>query len=288
MGKYLYVSLLFLTVFFSSGAFAWNDNRTAGARANGLGGSSATLTDIYSGQNNQAGLAYLKSPSAAIFYENRFMVKDLSYKGALVAMPVQKLGTFGLAVTNFGSKNYGENKLGLSYSKAFGDVLSAGMQFNYLSTHIGEGYGKSGTVAIEMGLQAKLLKGLYLGAHIFNPTRSKVADYNKEKAPTILKLGLRYNFSDKVFLTAETEKDILLKQVYKGGIEYQIIKNFYLRAGASSNPINNSFGFGYASKSFKLDMAANYHPTLGYSTQISMSFQLPEKAAASSQTQPLQ
>lgn len=276
------IKRLFAFIFFcscSTALFAWTDNFGAGARSAALGNASVTLSDIYAAQNNQAGLAGVKSLSGGFYYENKFLTKDLSAKGALLALPT-KSGVFGLTVNSFGGKNYKENKLGLAYGKSFGDVISAGIQLDYLGTSIGEGYGKSSAFTVEAGLQARLLKNLFVGAHIFNPVRAKVADYNNEKAPTILKFGLRYNFSDKLFLCSEVQKDIDLKPVIKAGIEYQIVKDFYLRAGVSTNPVQNSFGFGYKAKYFKIDVAAAYHQTLGYSPQIALSFNLGEKSPA--------
>ena len=56
----------------------------------------------------------------------------------------------------------------------FGENFSAGIQLDYLTTKIGEGYGNNGVVAGEFGLQAKPLKNLTIGAHIFNPSRAKI------------------------------------------------------------------------------------------------------------------
>ena len=268
--KYLY--FIFFLLIVSSRLFAWNDNYSAGARSTGLSNASVTLSDIYAAQNNQAGLSGIKKISGAFYYENKFLIRDLSFKGAMLAIPV-KIGVFGVSVNSFGGKNYNENKIGVSYSRSFGEILSAGVQMNYLGTFIGEGYGNSSAFAVEAGIQAKLIKNLFVGAHIFNPNRAKIAEYNNERAPTIIKLGLRYQFSDKVFLCTEAQKDISVNSVFKAGIEYQIIKDFYLRGGVSTGPVQNSFGFGYHAKYFRTDIAASYHQSLGYSTQIAFSFQ---------------
>jgi hypothetical protein len=186
----LFTFLLFINCF---RLLAWTDNFGAGARSAGLSNASVTLTDIYAAQNNQAGLAGIKKISGAFFYENKFLVRDLSFKGACAAVPV-KSGVLGISVNSFGGKNYSENKFGLAYSRNFGEAISAGVQMNYLGTFIGEGYGKSNAFAVEAGIQARLIKQLFIGAHIFNPNRAKIADYNNERASTIMKLGLRYQF----------------------------------------------------------------------------------------------
>jgi len=126
------------------------------------------------------------------------------------------------------------------------------------------------------GLQAELIDNLNMGIHIFNPTRTRILEYNiqeetrTERIPTIIRFGLSYSFSDKVMIAAETEKDIFYEQVFKAGIEYRPIDILYLRGGIASDPIYNTFGFGLEHSNFILDFAASKHQVLGYTTQISM------------------
>lgn len=242
-----------------------------GARSSGMGNASVSLSDVWSAHHNQAGLGFLRDFSAGAYYENRFLIKELSIEGGVAALPV-KGGTFGLCISNFGYSLYHENKYSLSFAKAFGDKLSAGIAMDYLTTKIGEGYGSKGVLAAEFGIQAKPLKGLTIGAHVFNPTRAKLADYNNERLPTVIRFGGDYNFSDKVKVAVETEKDIAQKAIFKAGIEYKPVKELYLRAGVGTNPTLTSFGFGLNLKSIQIDVSANYHQTLGFSPQIGLTY----------------
>ncbi len=267
--KRIYVIVISIFTFFTSQA--GNENPTIGARSAGMGNASVSLGDVWSAQQNQAGLGFVRNISSGAYYENRFLLKELSIKGGVIALPV-KGGTFGLCISNFGYSLYNENKYSLSFAKAFGDKLSAGIAMDYLTTKIGEGYGNKGVVAAEFGIQARPLKGLTLGAHVFNPTRTKIADYNNERLPTIIRFGGDYDFSDKVKIAVETEKDMAQKAIFKAGIEYKPVKEFYLRAGIGTNPTLTSFGFGINLKNLKIDVAANYHQTLGFSPQIGLTY----------------
>lgn len=267
--KKIYLTLLsILTV---SSSQAWNDNNPIGARSSGMGNASVSLGDVWSAHHNQAGLGFVRDISAGAYYENRFLLKEISIKGGVVALPV-KAGTFGLTISNFGYSLYNENKYSLSFAKAFGDKLSAGVAIDYLTTKIAEGYGSKGVLAAEFGIQAKPLKGLTIGAHVFNPTRSKIADYNDERLPTIIRFGGDYDFSEKVKIAVETEKDMSQKAIFKAGIEYKPVKEFYLRAGIGTNPTLTSFGFGINLKNLKIDVAGNYHQTLGISPQLGLTY----------------
>ena len=267
--KIIYSIILFICL--SISAKAGNENFPVGARSSAMGNASVSLSDVWSAQHNQAGLGFLHSPSAGVYYENRFMLKELSVKGGVLAMPV-KGGTFGLCISNFGYSLYSENKYSLSFAKAFGDKFSMGIAMDYLTTKISEGYGKKGVFAAEIGLQAKPIKGLNIGAHVYNPTRTKLLTYNNERIPTIIRLGADYTFSEKVTIALESEKDIAQKAIFKAGIEYRAVKEFYLRAGISTNPTLSSFGFGINLKNFKLDLSANYHQTLGFSPQLGLTY----------------
>lgn len=270
--------LLFLFVLpFGEGwggaSFAYGDNHHIGARSAGLGNASVTLTDLWAAHHNQAGLAYVENISAGIFYESRFSLSELGLKGGVFALPV-KGGVIGVSAFSFGYSNYSESKYGLAYARKFGDNFSVGIQLDYLHTRIAENYGSKGSVAGEIGLRAQLLDNLTLGAHVFNLSRTKLADFDNERIPTIMRVGLDYKFSDKVFLAFETEKDIDQKVIVKTGLEYHILEMLYLRAGVASNPFVYSFGFGLDYKGLRLDIASSVHPVLGYSPQVALSYRI--------------
>lgn len=281
----VYISVFSLCISLLSRA--GNENFPVGARSAAMGNASVSLSDLWSTHHNQAGLGFMTKISAGVYYENRFFIKELGLKSGAVAIPV-KAGAFGLAVSNFGYTSYNENKYSLSFAKAFGKKLSIGVAMDYLTTKIAEGYGSKGVLAAELGIQAKPLKGLTLGAHVFNPTHAKLTDYNDERIPTIIRLGADYNFSDKVTCAIESEKDISKKAIFKAGIEYKAVKEFYLRAGISTNPDLGSFGFGLNLKNLKIDVSANYHQVLGVSPQFGLMYVFgKEKKETKKDTEPV-
>ena len=268
MKKKLLLILQFLIYYFQF--VIASDNSSLGARSSGIANASVSLADVWSVQNNQAGLGFVRDISAGVFYDNRFMLNQLSMRAGAFAFPV-KGGTFGLCVSNFGYSLYSENKYGIAFGKAFGNKLSAGIQLDYLTTKISE-YGTKSVPAAEFGIMAKPLRNLTIGVHIFNLTKAKLVDYNDERIPTIMRLGFNYKFSEKVFLAGETEKDISQKAIMKFGLEYHPIKELYLRAGISTNPSLSCFGIGVALKNFRLDFSTTYHSVFGLSPQIGLNY----------------
>jgi hypothetical protein len=264
-------SFILICIFVSITTFASNGNFTAGARASALGNASVTLTDTWSATHNQAGLGFVRTPSAGIYYENRFLIKELSTRSAVLAIPI-KAGTFGFSLCDFGYALYKESNYNLSFSKAFSKTFSMGIALDYLSTRIAEGNGNFAAMVGEIGMQAKLNKNLVIGTHLYNPTRSRLGKNTSEHIPSVLQLGIAYSFSSNVFMTAETEKDISQKAIFKAGIEYQPVHNFYLRIGISTEPVLTAFGFGVAVKNLQIDLSAHYHQTLGVTSQLGLTY----------------
>ena len=252
-------------------------NDMIGARSAAMGGFNVTLSDIWSANNNQAGLGFVEDLSGGIYYENRFLLKETSYKAGAFVLPVKK-GAFGLSVTSFGFELYNETKAGLSYGMRFGDKFSMGVQLNYLNTSLSQNYGSKTSITGAVGLIAKLSKELSLGVHDYNPTRTKLAEYDNERVPTIMKLGLDYRFSDKVMLAVSTEKDVNFDAVVNAGIEYHITEILYLRGGISTNPTQYAFGFGMQLNNFKIDLSSSFHQTLGITPGISIIYSRKKKS----------
>jgi len=243
---------------------------SAGARGIGIGNSNLVFKDIYSGFNNQAGLAYLDNFSGAVFVENKFLLKELQFVGLSIAQPTNS-GTWGMTLNYFGFTDYNEQKVGLSYSRILFDKLAIGAQFDFLNTRITE-YGNANGVTFEIGLQYEILDKLMAGAHVYNPIRTTIGD---EELPSIIQIGLTYSLADYITISGAIEKDTNLPYNIKVGAEYQIFEKVDIRVGMNSNPNRFSFGLGYMVNNIQLNAAATYHDILGFSPSFGLSF-LPE------------
>jgi len=278
--KHTRLLLLIAILLFSQQTLnAQKDNVPIGARSTAMGGASVCLNDFWSLHNNQAGMAGYNQMAAGIYGENRFMMKELSQGAFGFVMPVKGAGVFGLNYNYFGYSLYRESKVGLAYAMAFGDKISGGIQLDYINTHIGEDYGNANIFTFELGLQAKLIKNLVLGVHVYNPVHVKVSKYGSDRVPVIFKGGLSYSFSDKAIVAIETEKDLNQKARFKAGVEYHVVKPVYLRVGISTNPFSNSFGVGLEFGNFKADISASRHQVLGFSPQISMVYSFKKRTS---------
>lgn len=272
------IYLFLIAFFFFSKSYAGNENFPVGARAAGLGNAAVTLNDMWAVFQNQAGTAYLEHINVGAYNEIRYGLKELSLNAFAVAVPVKDVGTFSLSATYFGYNLYNEQKIGLAYARKFGNNISASLQFDYLATNIDdEYYGNKSAFAIEAGFRAVLLPKLTIGVHLYNPTRAKLSEYTDERIPTTMKLGLCYQFNDKVLFAVETEKSSATKYIFKAGIEYQIAKPLCLRAGITTNQNAGYFGFGLNLKQLKINFTASFHETLGFTPHTDLSYEFKGK-----------
>lgn len=273
--------ILIITFSFSAKQLiASNNNYPVGARAGAMGNASVTFTSIYSGFHNQAGLAFLDKAEFGISYRNNFLLKQTGLKSAVFAIPVKKIGVFGISINSFGYSAYGEHKFGIAYAKEFGNVFSFGLQIDYLQTQFSDYYGSKGVVIAEFGVLGKLTDNFTIGAHIFNPTRAYLQKEIDDRVPTIIKAGLGYKFSEKLLTSLELEKDMdISKPNIKAGIEYKPHKVIALRVGINSNYVKASFGVGVYLDNLVIDVASEYHQTLGFVPQVSLKYAISKKKA---------
>ena len=272
MKKILLTVILYLSL---SNAFAYDILQPVGGRAAAMGGTAVASRGLWALQNNPAGMANLDQFSFGLYYENHWMLKETAFKSAALAIPV-KFGCLGLSFNQFGSSKYSENKYGLAYAKDFGPYLQIGLQLDYLMLSIGNDYDKQSAVTFELGIQSQDTEKLRLGTYIFNPVHIALQQsINQEKLPIVFRFGAAYQFTKDFVGQCEIEKNTDYEGVsLRGGLEYEALKDFYLRAGVQTNPGLLSFGLGYEIRFARIDVAAQLHEILGNTIQVGMVFSI--------------
>lgn len=264
--------LLLIFVFtFNINLFAQSEWMATGGRSAAMGSTSATATDFWSVHNNQAGLAFFDKTAAGIYYENRFLLKDLGYQTGAVAVKT-KYGMLGATVGYTGDANFNTAKAGLVYARKFGTRVAAGIQLDYIGTSLAESYGNKSNVTFEAGIMVKLTEQLSFGAHTFNPIHAKLTTEENDWIPSTINAGLGFSFSDKLILSAEAFKNSENPIEFRSGAEYKLNQIAYARIGLSTSPFRYTFGFGIEMKQFTFDLSSSVHAQLGYSPQVSLQY----------------
>jgi hypothetical protein len=267
------ILILFLPVY----SYCGSGYILSGAAPAAMGNAAVTRQDVWALFHNPSGIAFIKSTEAGLSYEQRFSLKELSTKGVALAMPVGGTGAVGINAGYFGYKNFNEQTAGLTYARRFGDRIGAGVKLIYHSVTIGEEYGTRSLFTADVGIQARVARNLWLGTHIYNPVQADLVKETGEPLPSVFSLGAGYIFSEKLKIEVLSEKWTSEKALFRAGIEYHPVKYFWLRAGIASQPLASSFGFGVDLSTFQLDVAASFHPQLGFTPNISLSYRFPEK-----------
>jgi hypothetical protein len=267
-----WIMMVFFPVFFfiPQGSFPCT-NYPLGSRAAAMGNAAVTTSDLWSVHHNQAGLASVSAIHAGFHYENKFLVPDLGLQAVALAVPASP-GTLGLSYTYFGISRYYESKLGLAFGRMFGKRISAGIGINYLYTYIAEDYGDSGRPSVEGGFITQPFDGVFVAAHIYNPTRAKNIVPYGVPFPSVMRMGIAAVAGERILAAVEAMKESGRKTVFRAGLEMGFQGSFYLRAGVASEPVQTSFGLGYIHGKLLADLAFTNHQQLGYSPHISISY----------------
>lgn len=219
---------------------------------------------------NQAALASINNFSAGLYSERRFMLKELSFYSAAVAMPTSS-GNFGLQGNYFGYASSNETGLGLAYGRSLGDKVAIGVQFNYYSYKIA-GYGSASSVNAEGGVLLHLTDALSAGLHVYNPTGIGIGKSKEEKLPAIFSVGFGYDVSKKFFIGAEAEKIEDQPLNVNVGAHYYFDAKLFASAGMASAASSYYFGFGVAWQTMQLNAVASFHPQLGVTPGLMLVF----------------
>lgn len=257
-----------LSLFLFSEACAQN---VAGARFIGMGNTGTALDGINSLTVNQSGLTSLTATTASIFHQSHFFNADIQSQGLLIAVPT-KYGVFGGMATRYAlAGTYSEIKTGLTFARRFGNEFSAALALNYHQFRIAN-YGGSESASVEAGVQYQVIPDFALGLHIANPGNMGYDNEAYAVIPTVGRLGAAYAFNAQVQVSAD------LLYLYDGGLdtriglEYLVIPWLAFRGGVSLRPMQQYAGFGLEWEQFQLDMSAMFHPRLGMSPQLCLSY----------------
>jgi hypothetical protein len=262
-------SIFLILIFYCSitKVFSIQDQKIEEGKAAAMGNTSVTLTDVWSIYHNQAGLGYLENMSIGAFHQSGF-IKEQNIQGIAFALPT-KTGTIGASYSYYGFSQYNEMQVGLAFGRSFTKYFSIGLQLNYLHTQIAGNYGTENTVNFEVGILSQPIENLLIGAHVYNPSHSKMGD---EEIPTIFNIGISYLFSEKVLFAIGTEKDLNQDAIFKAGIDYNLIEFVSLQAGISTNPAKYSFGIGFHYDKINAHVGFMNHQTLGYTPSFTLSY----------------
>jgi hypothetical protein len=270
--------MLLLLLSNSNFLLAIGDFKIAGARQAGMGMNSISMINAYAAYNNQAAGAYLERPTFGLYYAPVFLGQGVSNITGIIAVPVKKAGTFGLSINYFGYNLFNEKKVGLSYAMKLAKFISLGVQLDYINAKIGNGYGSKNFATFELGILAKPIDELSIAFHVYNPLKLYIDRTTGEKMQTLFRLGITYEAIKKFFISAQIEKDLKNKLIFRGGAEYTLKEIVSFRAGVATDPVTGTFGLGVTLKQgLSFDAAFSYRGNIGFQPHFGIVYTMRKK-----------
>lgn len=243
------------------------------AQSAGVANATVAVSSIWAVHHNPGALGFIEESGFGVSYQNRFLLRDLQSQGITGAYKL-KTGIVGFGAQFYGYEQYRTTRVGGGYSLKLAENFSMGIHLNYLNLSLNENYGNKSTLTAEVGIMAKITENWSIGFAIFNLNRAKLASFEDDRFTTLFRLGTAYSLSQKVKLLFEFYKDIENPLSTRGAIEYEAVDDFYFRLGASSAPMELTFGLGYRMGVFDISLSSSYNQRLGFSPAFNLNYYL--------------
>lgn len=241
-----------------------------GGRSSGMAYTSITLADVWAVSNNIAASAQMDKSNVGIHYDNRFFQSSFNTLALAYVQPTYSFGNTSLLVQRLGNEHFNRTQIAIGYAHKI-EWISLGLQVEYVQSYVSE-FGAKNNFILNFGGKARITQTLSMGAIIKNINQAKLQNYQDERLPTVMSIGISYKPYEKLLLNAQIEKDVERKPTFRIGTEYEIINNFKVRTGVSISSFFAHFGIGYSYLGFEFNYAALYHAQLGFSNTFSLNY----------------
>jgi hypothetical protein len=217
----------------------------------------------YHAGSNQALHASEKQAYFSASHCSLYGIAGLSGSAVELAYPFRP-GTMALSCISSGYAQYRDYLAGLSFARAFGKRVRAGVQLDYLQARAVEQTEARRAVSFEGGLVAEPIPNLFLAFHLVNPLQTSYAGNEYQHLPSILRFAAGYRPGSKVLLIAELEKDVQFSPVIKASVDFKPAEILLVRYGINSVQ-GHYLGIAVTRRQALLEAGIQRHPALGYS-----------------------
>lgn len=261
------IILLFLISGFFAISLPLHAQATLGARSIALGQAATALPNSEWAVFENPAMLDEQRPAVSFFAIRYYGLAELTDLAAVVSSPVG-FGVIGAGAHRYGDDLYNESRIRLVYKNSFQNFhYGAAVTYNHVVQ--GGGYGSVGAVGIDVGVAARIISTLWIGAKATNINQPKYGQINDidENLPRNLSIGFSYRLSDVALLTTDVIKDVNFPLSYRGGVEVRVVDRLFARAGITTSPQTFSGGFGYNTEAWGVNLVVQRHEeqALGYS-----------------------
>ena len=264
------IILSILGCFMPLGISAIDNLRVPDLRTLSIGGGGVTETSLY----NPSLLGFQTQSKLYVNYYNRYSVSELATVSGGFYFNNDLIPT-GFEITSFGYDEYRESLFRLSLGKQLTKRIALGIAIQYciLQSELFEE--STGRISSDIGLTFKPAENLVTGISFLHMPSIKVGDMNIDNehiASYSIQVGFNWKVTNTVLITGSFENCKEENISGSFGMEYLPFDDFNIRAGVRSSPLRPSFGIGYNIAGIAIDAGMIYHPVLGVSMGVGLSF----------------
>jgi hypothetical protein len=210
-------------------------------------------------------LAFNRQKELGAFVYNRFKMKELNTMGIYTLVPNRAIDA-GFLLSAYGYEDYRLLQGRVNLAKKLSSSFSIGTNLTYLNENSILEPESEHYFSADIGLYYRINESFETAFITENLL------HTSSPFPVICDLGIRYRLLPDCFVLIETGYDFRKHLDVKAGIEYEIAGQFSVRAGFGSQPETLSLGFAYTGTRWKTEVAFLFHPVLGLSSAIGVSY----------------
>lgn len=250
--------------------YAVNNLRLPDMRSMGMGECAVTQSYLF----NPALIGLSSYQSIDINYFNRYGLKELGIINFSFSYPNKTL-PIGVNISSFGYDRHRESMFRLFLGRSLNEKWSIGIsiQYSIIQTELTEEHPQH--LSTDVGISFSPVEKLLIGMLIMDFPSVAVKKESTEIDSFIgysLQIGFQWEVINSLLITGNMETNKQATLTGSVGLEYQLYKQFYVRAGMKATPLLPTIGVGYCFLGFTVDVATVYHPVLGISTGIGLKY----------------
>jgi hypothetical protein len=187
----------------------------------------------------------------------------------------RKKTAFGLHYSYSGITLYNQQQIGFSYGQSFGKHLNFGLSASYITHSKVEGFRGDALLDISISALCKISPAW----KIYSLAEIPITIYSKSEKkslsnPYYFRLGVGYSIIESLSLGIDIAKDLRYPLQGAAGLSYLLAKHFLIYASTEVYPFVHTFGLGFLSKKWNVELYGSYQATLGFTTSVGISWRV--------------
>ena len=242
------------------------------AKEGGMGGVMSTNTSVFCAAYSPAAAGFSANSQFGVNILNHGAFNDF-YTGTIAAIHHSSRGVFAYTLQSFGIKNFRETNCGLGYAKKLIDTWSVGIRANWHHIRI-PNYGKKQVVSFDLGSLYQISKQLQIALTIRNPVKQPLEKQFSSSRSSSIVIGAAFQPTDKIYLACDLNKILGEGMRWHMGMNYTLHPMVEIRTGVSMKPYSIHGGIGINWQKCQFSYSSSWQTSIGFSSQISLSYDL--------------